>query len=104
MIQKELGLDPDPKTVRIAEGVTIGVSYLVGSLVPLLPYFLLKIPAALPTSIGVTFLVLAGVGVIRGTLASIGLLRSALEVLAVGALTGGGGYLLGTFLPRVFGY
>ena len=104
MIQKELGLDPEPKTVRFAEGATIGVSYLAGSLVPLAPYLLLKIPTALPTSIGVTFLVLAGIGVVRGTLARIGLLRSALEVLAVGALTGGGGYLLGTFLPRVFGY
>ena len=51
-----------------------------------------------------TFLVLAGVGVVRGTLAQIGLVRSALEVLAVGALSGGGGYLLGTFLPRVLGY
>ena len=104
MIQKELGLDPEPKTIRFAEGVTIGVSYLVGSLVPLMPYFLLKIPVALPTSIGVTFLVLAGVGVIRGTLARIGLLRSALEVLTVGVLSGGGGYLLGIFLPKVFGY
>lgn len=104
MIQKELGLDPKPKTVRLAEGVTIGVSYLVGSLVPLMPYFLLKIPAALPTSIGLTFVVLAGIGVVRGTLARIGLLRSALEVLAVGVLTGGGGYLLGTLLPRLFGY
>ena len=104
MIQKELGLDPEPKTVRLAEGVTIGVSYLVGSLVPLMPYFLLKIPAALPTSISLTFLVLAGVGVVRGALARIGLLRSALEVLAVGVLTGGGGYLLGTFLPSLFGY
>jgi VIT1/CCC1 family predicted Fe2+/Mn2+ transporter len=104
MIQKELGLDPEPKTVRFAEGVTIGVSYLIGSLVPLMPYFLLKIPTALPTSIGVTFLVLAGIGVVRGTLARISLFRSALEVLSVGALTGGGGYLLGTFLPRVFGY
>jgi VIT1/CCC1 family predicted Fe2+/Mn2+ transporter len=104
MIQKELGLDPEPKTVRFAEGVTIGVSYLLGSLVPLMPYFVLRVPTALPISIAVTFLVLAGVGVVRGTLARIGLLRSALEVLAVGVLSGGGGYLLGVFLPRVFGY
>jgi vacuolar iron transporter family protein len=104
MIQKELGLNPEPNTVRLAEGVTIGVSYLAGSLVPLMPYFLLRIPAALPTSIGATFLVLAGVGIVRGTLARIGLLRSALEVLAVGVLSGGGGYLLGLSLPRIFGY
>jgi predicted membrane protein (TIGR00267 family) len=104
MIQKELGLDPEPKTVRVAEGVTIGVSYLIGSLVPLIPYFVFRIPTALPTSIGLTFLVLAGIGIVRGTLARIGLLRSALEVLAVGVLTGGGGYLLGTLVPRFFGY
>jgi vacuolar iron transporter family protein len=104
MIQKELGLDPEPKTVRLPEAMTIGVSYLVGSLVPLMPYFVLKVSTALPLSIGLTFLVLAGIGVVRGTLAQIGLLRSALEVLAVGVLTGGGGYLLGTFVPRLLGY
>ena len=104
MIQKELGLDPEPRTARVAEGVTIGASYLVGSLVPLMPYFVLKISTALPTSIGLTFLVLAGIGIVRGTLARIGLLRSALEVLAVGVLSGGGGYLLGTFVPRLLGY
>ena len=104
MIQKELGLDPEPKTVRLPEAATIGVSYLIGSLVPLMPYFVLKINTALPTSIGLTFLVLAGIGVIRGTLARIGLLRSALEVLAVGVLTGGGGYLLGTLIPKLLGY
>jgi vacuolar iron transporter family protein len=104
MIQKELGLDPEPKTVRLPEAATIGVSYLIGSLVPLMPYFVLKIGTALPTSVGLTFLVLAGIGIVRGTLARIGLLRSALEVLAVGVLTGGGGYLLGTFIPRLLGY
>jgi VIT1/CCC1 family predicted Fe2+/Mn2+ transporter len=104
MMEKELGLDPEPKTVRIAEGITIGASYLVGSLIPLLPYFLLPVHAALPVSVGLTFLVLACIGCIRGQLAKINLVRSAIEVLAVGALTGGGGYLLGTFVPRALGY
>jgi VIT1/CCC1 family predicted Fe2+/Mn2+ transporter len=104
MIEKELGLNPEPKTVRVAEGVTIGVSYLLGSVVPLVPYFLLTIPKALPVSIALTFVVLVLIGVVRGTLAKIGILRSAAEVAAVGVLTGGGGYLLGTYLPRLLGY
>jgi len=104
MIQKELGLDPEPRAVRLPEAITIGVSYLLGSLVPLMPYFVLEIRRALPTSIGLTFLVLAGIGIVRGTLARIGLLRSALEVVAVGVLTGGGGYLLGTLIPKLLGY
>jgi len=104
MIQKELGLDPEPQTVRIAEAVTISVSYLVGSLVPLLPYFLARIETALPISIALTFVVLSGVGIVRGILARIAILKSALEVLAVGVLTAGGGYLLGTLIPRIWGY
>ncbi len=104
MMEKELGIDSEPKTVQIAEGITIGTSYLIGSLVPLLPYFLLPVHAALPVSVGLTFLVLAGIGCVRGQLAKINLVRSAIEVLAVGAFTGGGGYLLGTFVPRALGY
>lgn len=104
MIQKELGLDPEPRTVRFGEGVTIGTSYLVGSIIPLMPYLLFRVPAALPASIGLTFFVLAAIGAVRGVLARIGLLRSVLEVLAVGALTGGGSYLLGTIFPSLLGY
>ncbi len=104
MVQKELGIDPEPKTVRIGEGVTIGISYLAGSIIPLMPYFFEPIRTALPVSIGLTFLTLIGVGVARGRVARINVVSSALEVLAVGVLTGGGGYLLGTYLPRLFGY
>ncbi len=104
MVQKELGLDPEPKTVRIGEGVTIGVSYLVGSIIPLMPYFFEPIRTALPLSIGLTFATLLAVGVARGRVARINVVSSALEVLAVGVLTGGGGYLLGTFVPRLLVY
>jgi VIT1/CCC1 family predicted Fe2+/Mn2+ transporter len=104
MVEKELGLNPEPKPIRIAEGVTIGLSYLAASIVPLAPYFFLPIPTAFPTSIGLTFLLLTAIGIVRGKLARISLARSALEVLAVGVLTGGGGYLLGRILPKVLGY
>lgn len=104
MMEKELGLIHEPNAVRIAEGFTIGTSYLIGSLIPLSPYFLLPVRSALPVSVGLTFVVLAAIGSIRGRLAKINLVRSAIEVLAVGALTGGGGYLLGTFLPRALGF
>ncbi len=104
MVQKELGIDPDPKTVRMSEGFTIGASYLVGSVIPLMPYFFEPIRSALPLSVGLTFLTLIAVGVARGKIARINVVNSALEVLAVGVLTGGGGYVLGTYLPRLFGY
>ena len=104
MMEKELGLGMEPKTIRIAEGLTIGFSYLIGSLIPLGPYFLLPVRVTLVASVALTFLVLGGVGMIRGRMAKINLFRSAIEVLTVGGFTGGGGYLLGTFVPRVLGY
>ena len=103
MVEKELGVSPEPKTVRISEGVTIGVSYLLASLVPLAPYFFLPIPAAFPASLALTFLVLIGIGLVRGRLAGISFVRSGLEVLIIGVVTGGGAYFLGSFLPKVLG-
>jgi len=104
MVEKELGLNPEPKTARISEGVTTGLSYFATSVVPLGPYFFLPIPAAFPTSMALTLLLLIAIGVTRGAVARVGVIASALEVLAIGVLTGGGGYLLGSLLPRAFGY
>ena len=61
-------------------------------------------PIALPISLVLPFVALAIVGVIKGKLASMNLLVSIVEIVIVGVVSAGGGYLLGTFLPRLFGY
>ncbi len=104
MIQKELGLDPEPNTVRVADGVIMGVSYMVASIVPLIAYFFLPLQMAFVASLALTFLFLMIIGIIRGKLAKINLVRSALEVVVVGTVSGLGGYLLGIWLPGLLGY
>jgi len=104
MVEKELGLPMDPRTVQIPEALTMGVSYVVGSVFPLIAYFFLPVPRALPVSIALTVVALVIVGLVKGTLASLNLARSALEVVAVGVVSAGGGYLLGVVVPRLFGY
>jgi VIT1/CCC1 family predicted Fe2+/Mn2+ transporter len=104
MVEKELGLQIDTSTVKIPEALTIGVSYIVGSLFPLIAYFFLPIRAALPASIALTVVALVAVGVIKGKLANLNLLRSTLEVVLVGGVSAFGGYLLGTLIPRIFGF
>ena len=64
MVEKELGLQLEPSTVRIPEALTMGVSYIVGSIFPLAPYFLLPVHTALPLSILLTAVALVIVGVI----------------------------------------
>jgi vacuolar iron transporter family protein len=104
MVEKELGLQMEPRTVQIPEALTMGVSYVVGSIFPLIAYFFLPVARALPVSIALTVVALLIVGIIKGKLAQLNLVRSMLEVVAVGAVSAGGGYLLGVVIPRLFGY
>ena len=105
MVGKELGIPTlSPETVKIPEALTIGVSYLVGSIFPLIAYFFFPVPVALPISLVLTFIALVIVGIIKGKLASMNLVMSILEIVVVGLVSAGGGYVLGSWLPHVFGY
>ncbi len=104
MVEKELGLQIDPDTVQVPEALTMGISYIVGSIFPLIAYFFLPVSAALPVSLALTFIALVIVGVIKGRLANLNLIRSIAEIVVVGAVSAGGGYLLGNLIPRIFGF
>ncbi len=104
MVEKELGLQMDVDTVKIDEALTMGVSYIIGSFFPLIAYFFLPISKAFPVSLALTVVALIIVGIIKGKLANLNLFRSSLEVVVVGGASALGGYLLGTYLPHLFGY
>jgi vacuolar iron transporter family protein len=105
MVEKELGLQVDPQTVKTPEALTMSASYLVGSFFPLIAYFFLPpVPQALIVSILLTIVALVIVGVIKGRLANLNLFRSALEVVVVGTASALGGYLLGVVIPHLLGY
>ena len=104
MVEKELGIQIDPDTVRIPEALTMGVSYIIGSIFPLIAYFFLPIMTALPVSLALTVVALVAIGVIKGRLASINLPRSALEVVVVGIVSALGGYFLGSVVPHLLGF
>jgi len=104
MVEKELGILHLPEAVRIPEAATIAASYLVAAAIPLMSYFFLPINAAFGVSLGVTLLALIAIGAYKGRLAKLDIVRSIGEVVAVGAVSGIGGYLLGAVLPHLFGY
>ena len=104
MVEKELGIPFDPGTVKVPEALTMGASYMVAALIPLVSYFFLPLRSAFVASLGLTFLALVLLGYVKGRLAELNLARSVGEVLAVGLVSGLGGYLLGDYLPRLFGY
>ncbi|HUC94752.1 MAG TPA: VIT1/CCC1 transporter family protein [Candidatus Saccharimonadales bacterium] len=103
MVQKELGLEPEPSGSIIHDALMVGISYLVAAIIPLSPYFFLKGLPAIITSILATFVALFSIGLIKGKVATLPLIKSGLEVLLIGAGAGIGGYFLGTILPHILG-
>ncbi len=103
MVEKELGLSVDAPLNEWVDALYMGVSYLVASVIPILPYFFLPITTAFVTSLIATFVALIIIGIVKGRLAQLNLIRSAVEVALIGAISGLGGYVLGDVLPRLFG-
>jgi VIT1/CCC1 family predicted Fe2+/Mn2+ transporter len=104
MVSLELGLQLDPQTVRIPEALTMALSYVIGSIFPLIAYFFLPVASAIPVSLALTFVALLAIGALKGKLAQLNIGRSILEIVLVAALSAGGGYVLGNAIPRWLGY
>jgi VIT1/CCC1 family predicted Fe2+/Mn2+ transporter len=87
MLRFELGLErPDPRRA-LTSAVMIGGAYVVGGLVPLLPYMLIESSAgALGLSIAVTLVALAVFGAVKGRFTGMSPVRSGLQTTMIGGL------------------
>ncbi|EFY84772.1 protein CCC1, putative [Metarhizium acridum CQMa 102] len=85
-------------------GLTMGLSYFVGGLIPMIPYFLLdNIREALVVSVAVTVVILLGFGYVKNYVA----IRNhragawgALQTLVIGVLAAGTSYVIVKSLDR----
>lgn len=90
MMKYELGLDkPDPRRAR-KSALNIGVSYIIGGLIPLSPYFFVNEGiAGLKISALVTLVCLFVFGYFKSRLTGTNPLKGALKVMLIGALAAG---------------
>jgi VIT1/CCC1 family predicted Fe2+/Mn2+ transporter len=99
MMRFELGLEEPQSNRASRSAATIAISYVVGGLVPLLPYMLsTSMHAALTYSIVITLLALLLFGGVKGSLTGAGVVRSALQTVVIGGLAAGVAYLLARLL------
>ena len=103
MIQKELGIEPEPPDTPGRDALFVGFSYLIAASIPLFPYFFWRGEIAILCSILATLLALFGLGLLKAKFALLPYLKSGLQVVLVGTGSGIGGYFLGTLLPHLFG-
>ncbi|MGO9259197.1 MAG: VIT1/CCC1 transporter family protein [Bryobacteraceae bacterium] len=87
MMRFELGFEePDPKRARNS-AATIAVSYVLGGLVPLAPYMLMRqLYSALSVSVGVTLVALFLFGFVKGRLTGISPWRGGVQTVVIGGL------------------
>ncbi len=101
MMRFELGLEqPDPKRA-LTSALTIAVSYIVGGLIPLSPYFFLS-PAstALLVSVIATLLALLVFGYVKGRFTGTSPLRSAFQTALIGGLAAAAAFLIARLISR----
>ncbi|MDB5054548.1 MAG: putative Fe2+/Mn2+ transporter, family, partial [Bacilli bacterium] len=95
MMKHELGLEePDPKRARNSS-ITIGLSYVVGGLIPLSPYiFIHRANTALYISVIVTLIALFIFGYVKGKFTGSKPFKSAWQTTLVGGIAAGAAFLI----------
>lgn len=101
LVEKELGISTEETTNPIKDGLVMGASFIIAALIPILPYLFFKGTAAISISIigALTGLFVLGMG--KGRLVQRSQLLQGLEILAIGAVSAGLGFVLGDLIPRV---
>jgi len=99
MMRFELGLErPEPRRA-FTSALTIGGAYVVGGLIPLVPYMIFASAGrALLVSIVVTLTALTVFGYVKGRFTGLAPGRSAVQTLLIGGLAAGAAYLLARLL------
>ncbi len=100
MMRFELGLEEPHSNRASRSALTIAISYIVGGVIPLIPYMVWAPQMALEMSVVITVLALIVFGGVKGRLTGGGTLRSALQTALIGGIAAGAAYLLARLLSR----
>lgn len=102
-VEKELGLPDGETETALGDALVVGGMYALAAVIPLWPYFFLSITTGLAISLTATAVALFGLGVLKGRVAGMALVRSGIQVLTIGGASAAIGYLIGNLVPKLFG-
>ena len=101
LVEKELGISPDDTTNPIKDAFTMGVAFILGAILPILPHFFLEGGLAITISISAALAGLFILGVGKGRLVQRSPFLQGMEILVIGAISAGVGFGLGDLIPRL---
>ena len=101
LVEKELGISAEETTNPIKDGLVMGASFIIAALIPIWPYFFFDGSLAISVSVigALTGLFVLGMG--KGRLVQRSPLLQGFEILVIGAVSAGLGFILGDLIPRI---
>jgi VIT1/CCC1 family predicted Fe2+/Mn2+ transporter len=100
--EKVFGLGSAEINRPLQAALVMAASFVMGALIPIVPYLVLKGTAALYLSIALSALTLFAVGVVKGRLAGKSQLRSGVQFFAIAVSAALLGYLIGLVVQYFF--
>jgi predicted membrane protein (TIGR00267 family) len=100
--EKVFGLGSAEINRPLQAALVMGLSFVVGALVPIVPYLVLSGMPALYLSIGLSAVTLFGVGIFKGYLAAKSVILSGLEFFAIAVGAAAFGYVIGLVVQHFF--
>jgi len=94
----ELGIDPDATGSAVSASIASFISFAIGALLPLLPWFFVSGTGAVLISIAVGAVASVALGAVIGVFTGRGALRTAARQLAAAAVAAGITYAVGSLL------
>lgn len=101
MAYRELKVFPEHQGSPTKNAVGMGISYILGGLIPLVPYFIFPISTAIPVSIVVTLIGLFLLGVATTRFSKRNWWKAGMEMLLLATAAGGIGYLVGKLVDTL---
>ena len=101
LVEKELGISPDDTTNPMKDALTMGIAFILGAIVPILPHFFMEGGLAITISIAAALTGLFILGVGKGRLVQRSPILQGMEILVIGAISAGVGFGLGDLIPRM---
>ena len=95
MMSEEFQMMPPERSKALVSALIVGVSALVGSLIPLFPFFFLDVGLSIALSIVIAALTLFVVGVYKARVTVGKPLRSGLQMAVIGTVSALAGYVVG---------
>ena len=102
LVEKELGISTEETGSPVKDAVVMGLAFITGAAIPLVPHFFLTGSTAIGVSVGATLAGLFALGLLKGRIVERSPLLQGLEILGIGTISAGIGYALGELIPRLF--